>query len=633
MLQSLRFRLPALFLAGVLLAGIVSAAIAFRLLQSYSEDQSLKELRREAGGLTSLYAQQAIKSSDEGGIAPAFVGAELENATGDRIYYAGLPLFPGETAGLRRLPSGLIDWPAIRAGQSVTFEFTPPDEDRPYIAVGSPVALEGTTFGALVVAKPKTVLRDTWLTLMKFFAVSLLGGLVVAAGVAWWASRRITRPVLTLSRAADEIAEGRYDVAVPQLKGGDEISHLAQRFSDMAARLAEAEELERNFLMSVSHELRTPLTAIRGHLEAVREGVVHEPEAQAESLDVIAAETDRLERLVGDVLDLAKLDARRFTVLREEVDMGRLLDQAYASFGEEARRRGIEYRCLANERPVITTDGDRVLQIISNLLANAFRWTPDGGTIELALDAENGDVSVAVADSGPGIKRDEQERIFRPFWSQDGGGTGLGLTIARELAMALGGRIELASTTGEGSRFALVLPATPAALALCVGAAVAQAVHRRLARAERLLDAREPLVDGLPAGADEVHEQAEVVDASVPLGGEVGLEALEPPQQLDRHPAHLRDLPSHRSRFAADAVANRVDDLRGQGRGEPVGGRGQLDELKVRPLEDGAHVGGVRTRCRRLQRAAPAHVPSRFLAWRVTITPRSDGLEAGWGTG
>jgi two-component system sensor histidine kinase BaeS len=461
MLQSLRFRLPALFLAGVLLAGIVSAAIAFRLLQSYSEDRSLRELRREAGGLTSLYAQQAIKSSDEGGIAPAFVGAELENATGDRIYYAGLPLFPGETAGLRRLPNGLIDWRAIRGGQSVTFEFTPPDEDRPYIAVGSPVALEGTTFGALVVAKPKTVLRDTWLTLMKFFAVSLLGGLVVAAAVAWWASRRIVRPVLTLSRAADEIAEGRYDVAVPQLKGGDEISHLAERFSDMAARLAEAEELERNFLMSVSHELRTPLTAIRGHLEAVREGVVHEPEAQAESLDVIAAETDRLERLVGDVLDLAKLDARRFTVLHEEVDMGRLLDQAYASFGEEARRRGIEYRCLTNERPVITTDGDRVLQIISNLLANAFRWTPDGGTIELALDANNGDVSVAVADSGPGIKRDEQERIFRPFWSQDGGGTGLGLTIARELAMALGGRIELASTAGEGSRFALVLPATP----------------------------------------------------------------------------------------------------------------------------------------------------------------------------
>ena len=493
----------------------------------------------------------------------------------------------------------------------MTFEFTPPEEDRPYIAVGSPVALEGTTFGALVVAKPKTVLRDTWLTLMKFFAVSLLGGLVVAAGVAWWASRRITRPVLTLSRAADEIAEGRYDIAVPQLKGGDEISHLAQRFSDMAARLAEAEELERNFLMSVSHELRTPLTAIRGHLDAVREGVVHEPEAQAESLDVIAAETDRLERLVGDVLDLAKLDARRFTVLREEVDMGRLLDQAYASFGEEARRRGIEYRYQANERPVITTDGDRVLQIISNLLANAFRWTPDGGTIELALDAENGDVSVAVADSGPGIRRDERERIFRPFWSQDGGGTGLGLTIARELAVALGGRIELASTPVRAAASPSSCLRRPSAKS-CVSA-------RRSPR-RCTVASRAPSACSMRASRSSTvcqpapmrsHEQPEVVHASVPFGGEVGLETLEPSQQLDGHSPYLCHLSAHRSRFAADTVPNSLDDLRGQRRGEPAGGRGQLDELQVRPLEHGAHIGGFGTRRLRCGEPLSSPVPSR----------------------
>jgi signal transduction histidine kinase len=459
--KSLRFRLPALFLAGIVLAGIVSAAIAFRLLQNYSEHQSLKELRREANGLTHLYAQQAIKSSDEGRFAPAFVGRELEKSTGDRIYYAGLPLFPGEATGLRKLPPGLVDWRAIRAGESVTFEFTPPGGDRPYIAVAYPVALQGTTFGALVTAKPKTVLRDTWLTLMKFFAVSLLGGLLVAAGLAWYASRRITEPVLGLSRAADEIAEGNYDVQLPEVKGGDEISHLADRFREMAIQLSEAEELERNFLMSVSHELRTPLTAIRGHVEALREGVAEEPEARAESLGVISAETDRLERLVGDVLDLAKLDARRFTVLREEVDMGRLLDRAYASFGEEARRRDIDYRCEIVDRPVITTDGDRVLQIISNLLVNAFRWTPDGGRIDLALTAANGKVAVAVEDTGPGIGDEERDRIFRRFWSQDGGGTGLGLTIARELALALGGEIELASRPGRGSRFELVLPAAP----------------------------------------------------------------------------------------------------------------------------------------------------------------------------
>lgn len=166
----------------------------------------------------------------------------------------------------------------------------------------------------------------------------------------------------------------------------------------------------------------------------------------------------RLERLVGDVLDLAKLDAKRFAVLREEVDMAQLCERAYAAFGEEARRRSIEYRRELRDRPVIMTDGDRVLQIISNLLSNAFRWTPEGGRIELELSASNGAVSVSVSDTGGGITPEERERIFRPFWSRDGGGTGLGLTIARELALALGGRIELESSPGRGSRFELVLP-------------------------------------------------------------------------------------------------------------------------------------------------------------------------------
>ena len=243
------------------------------------------------------------------------------------------------------------------------------------------------------------------------------------------------------------------------MRGGDEIGHLADRFRDMASRLSEAEQRERNFLMSVSHELRTPLTAIRGHVDALREGVAEDPEARAASLDVIAHEGARLERLVGDVLDLAKLEAHRFTLLQEEVDMARLCDLAYTAFGEEAKRRGIDYDKRFEATPTIVSDGDRVLQIISNLLSNAFRWTPNGGHVELELSATNGRVAVAVDDSGPGVAPEEEERIFRPFWSRDDSGTGLGLAIAHELAVALGGRIELDTTPGKGSRFELVLPA------------------------------------------------------------------------------------------------------------------------------------------------------------------------------
>jgi histidine kinase len=107
---------------------------------------------------------------------------------------------------------------------------------------------------------------------------------------------------------------------------------------------------------------------------------------------------------------------------------------------------------------VLITDGDRVLQIVTNLIANALHWTPEGGRVDLGLAAANGEVKVAVADTGPGIAPQQAERIFRPFWSGDGGGTGLGLAIARELSLALGGRLELHSELGHGSRFVLVLP-------------------------------------------------------------------------------------------------------------------------------------------------------------------------------
>ncbi|MEP6908957.1 MAG: HAMP domain-containing sensor histidine kinase [Actinomycetota bacterium] len=461
MFHTLRFRLPALFLAGIALTGIVATAIAFGLFQKYTQDQARKELRREAAGLTQLYVEQANERQKQNKPPPFFAARKLEAASGNRLFYVGVPFFSGQGSGLKRLPNSIVDFNAILKGKVVEFHFVPPGEHRTFLAVAQPVFLEknGPPLGGLVVATAQTELRDRLVTLLWRLALALLAAVIVTAALAWYLSGRITRPMRRLAKAADEVAEGHYDVVVPEVPGRDEIADLADSFRQMAARLAEAEELERNFLMTVSHELRTPLTAIRGHVEALREGLAEDPGARAASLDVIAAESTRLERLVGDVLDLAKLDMSRFTVLREEVDMARLVDQAYASFGEEAKQREIAYSQESSAAALIISDGDRVLQIISNLLANAFRWTPDGGSIDLRLSADNGVIHVAVEDTGPGIGPEEQERIFRPFWTHDGKGTGLGLAIARELAMALGGQIVLDSELGRGSRFELVLPA------------------------------------------------------------------------------------------------------------------------------------------------------------------------------
>ena len=465
MLGTLRFRLTALFLAVVLVFALVSIALALRLFQDVTRTQSVRELRREASGLAALYAESALRSSDEGAKAPEFAAKKLELATGDELYYVGLTPFPGQEFGLTRLPRSALGGAQLDRDEQVIVSFTPPGESRRLIAAAQPVQLvRGTEpFGWLVVAKPETELREQWLTLLGRLALALAVGVALAGVLFLWFSRRLTEPVRALTRATEDVAAGRYDVEIPEARGADEISVLSQRFRRMVAQLAEAEQLKRSFLMSVSHELRTPLTAIRGHVEAIREGIVVEPEQVRASLDIVAAETDRLERLVGDVLDLAKLQAHRFTVRREEVDLERVLDQAYGAFTEEARRREIDYRVSGRDKaPVIVSDGDRVLQVITNLLSNAFRWTPDGGRIELELVESNGVVAVDVLDSGPGVPPSQRARIFEAFVSDDAEGTGLGLPIARELAVALGGGIELGSDTKTGSRFRLVLPVVPA---------------------------------------------------------------------------------------------------------------------------------------------------------------------------
>jgi signal transduction histidine kinase len=462
-LRSLRVRLPLIFLAGILLAGAITTIISVRLFQDFARDQAIRKLTHEAHGIAELYATSINNSY--GNVhdqrAPTvYARRTLEKATGDKIFYVGpRQLFPGQNAaGLRRLPSVPIDW---HSGKSLSFELTLPGQSKRYYAVVNPIVTgSSSTIAGIVVATPKTDVSSSVNNLLARLAVAGVLGLLVAGLLSWYLSRRIVRPVLQLSDAADAVAAGNYDVEVP-LNAPGELGHLSERFGEMASRLAEVEELERNFLMSVSHELRTPLTAIRGHVSALLEGVVTDPDVAAQSLAIVEAEAQRLERLVGDILDLAKLDAHRFTVTTEEVDMAQLLEQAYERYRDEAQRRAIDYRRTLDAEPVIVSDGDRVLQVVGNLLSNAFQATPDGGRISLGLAKQNGSVRVTVEDNGPGIPREARERLFRPFESTrgGGGGTGLGLAIANELSTALGGRLELVTEVGKGSRFSLVLPA------------------------------------------------------------------------------------------------------------------------------------------------------------------------------
>ena len=292
------------------------------------------------------------------------------------------------------------------------------------------------------------------------------------------------------------------------------------------------------------------------------------------------------------MLDLAKLDAHRFTVLTEEVDMGRLLERAYSTFSEEARNRGIEYTQELDGAPVIVSDGDRVLQIISNLLSNAFRWTPDGGRIDLELSSANGTVTVDVADTGPGIgtrtARADLPAVLVARRTRD-------RARASDRARARRGT-RRPDRAGQRSGEGEPLPARPAEASVAGGlAGVAERDVRGLlgcgVLVDGVLDPLEPVADALPAGRDEVDEQGEVVEARMPLGEDVPLEPLEPANRLVQQAADLGEVAGDRQHLGAQAVVHRGADLLRQRSLELRCRLGERLDLRPRALQSRLDLG------------------------------------------
>ena len=280
-------------------------------------------------------------------------------------------------------------------------------------------------------------------------------GCVVAAAVAALLARSIARPVLRVARASSRLAHGDEPGQLP-LHGSRELRDLAESFNTMATQLARARSAERSFLLSVSHELKTPLTAIRGYSEALDEGVLT-PERTGK---VIRAEAARLERLIMDLINLARLDQRRFDIRAEPVDLTEIARESAKRHAARARELGVRLEIQPHDdtAPALA-DRDRLLQAVSNLVENALRCTPSGGAVTLATAAGE----LTVKDTGPGLAPDEVPRAFDRFFlyrRYDGRrpvGTGLGLAIVRELVLAMGGDVTVASRSG-GTEFAIRLP-------------------------------------------------------------------------------------------------------------------------------------------------------------------------------
>jgi signal transduction histidine kinase len=457
MLQSLRARLAFLFAGTLVLATVTAAVVVVSLYQSYNRDQTEAELRKQVSGVASYY-ERAFRRSFRPGKPPppTILKTEFEGVSDAKLYQIGPTLFPNAPNTLNNAHIHL-DYSTLDPKARPVYQFS--SDGATYIGVGAPIFSGKQPIGAVVLAKPLADVNNAWKNVIGLVAAGVAVGLIVAIILATYVARRITHPLRVLGSAADKVARGDLDVnVIGKRTSDDELGQLATRFQGMVDRLREVDELERNFLMRVTHELRTPLTAISGHVQALAEGVVG-PDDLDESLTAVNEEVRRLDRLVGDLLDLTRLEAHQFRVVSEEVGLAALLERAAASFREKARTNDVIFHTPIDQAPTIITDGDRVLQIVNNLLDNAFRWTPRGGTVQLGCSTSNGVAAISVSDTGRGISPAEKEAVFHPFYSRRGeGGTGLGLSIARELATALGGRLSVESEPGQGSTFTLSLP-------------------------------------------------------------------------------------------------------------------------------------------------------------------------------
>ena len=455
-MKSLAGRISLLAVAVAVITAVLAGVLAVNLVQRTATSSA----RSTLGQLADV-AQTTANSGADPALAQNRARAQLRVL---KIQSAAITSAGRVSTGSQLLRTVLTaqDVTAVLAGRPVSAQRTVAGqqvllEARPTNAGG--IALVQRRADATA-AGDRAARRVVWALLIAV-AIAIALGLLVAL--------RISRPLRRTAEAADALAAGHRDVAVP-LQGPQEVVEVGRAVNTLAAALSHSEARQREFLLSVSHDLRTPLTAITGYAESLAEGVVPPEQAAAVGATMLT-ESQRLNRLVADLLDLARLDAQEFRIQPADVDLVALAQAAGQVWHDRCGAAGVPFRLEAPAAALpVVTDPARVRQVADGLLENALRVTPAGSPVVLAVRGEYGPDGrpcgvVEVRDGGPGLAEEDlavafqRSVLYERYRGVRQVGTGLGLAIVDRLVRRLGGTVEAGHAVEGGARFTVRLPA------------------------------------------------------------------------------------------------------------------------------------------------------------------------------
>ncbi len=441
---SLNARIALVTVASAVVAVLVAGAISFPLIKQSAQQEALGNLQRLADATAAAIERRPGPSPEQ---IPNRLATTLQTQDITALYVPRGASIPGLFTA--------SDLASLGSGSSLDGQIQFRGDD---VLVAVRALSDG---GSVVLTQPVQATGRLALAALARFAFALAVGVAIAVAFGLLLARRLTRPLREAAQAAKRIGAGDRDVELA-VTGPPEIAELNEALNELRRDLTISEGRQREFLLSISHELRTPLTAIRGYAEAISDGIIPASQVAAQGA-IVQSEADRLDLLVADLLDLARLDAVDFPVSSVDVNFADIANSAANVWHDGSRNEGVEFR-LELSSPSIPgkTDPTRIRQIIDNLCANALRVTPSGGVVVLSVVAVDDQwMRIEVRDSGPGLTADDCEVAFEPaeLYSRYRGirrvGTGVGLALVGRLAGRLGGTAHAGSAPEGGARFTI----------------------------------------------------------------------------------------------------------------------------------------------------------------------------------